>query len=93
MQKRVYRIPEFCRNYSISRSTFYREVAAGRICIIKCGRTTLISRAAAQRWFKNLPHYALKKKQTCCRSLAKPKPRKKAGSFGGYFKLFIRKWK
>ena len=73
MEKPVYRISEFCQQYSISRSTFYREVGAGRICITKCGRTTLISRVAAQRWLKNLPLYGLTKKQVCCRPICETK--------------------
>jgi hypothetical protein len=54
MDIEVYRIAEFCQRYALSRTTFYREVWAQRLCIIKRGRRTLIARTEAERWFENL---------------------------------------
>lgn len=54
MEKQAYRVSEFCQRYSISKASFYRETAAARLQIIKRGRTTLISRAEAERWFAEL---------------------------------------
>lgn len=54
MEKEAYRVSEFCERYSISRASFYREFAASRIEITKRGRSTLIDRAEAQRWFESL---------------------------------------
>ena len=51
---KAYRVSEFCRQYVISKASFYREVAANRLHIIKRGRTTLITRAEAERWFEIL---------------------------------------
>jgi hypothetical protein len=49
-----YRVSEFCEHYVISRAGFYREVAAHRLSVIKRGRTTLITRVEAERWFQFL---------------------------------------
>jgi hypothetical protein len=54
MEAEAYRVSEFCKRYVLSKATFYREVAAARIHTIKRGRTTLITRAEAERWFQAL---------------------------------------
>jgi hypothetical protein len=54
MEKEVYRVLEFCQRYAISKASFYRETAANRLRIIKRGRTTLVTRSEAERWFENL---------------------------------------
>ncbi|MDX2027173.1 MAG: DNA-binding protein [Alphaproteobacteria bacterium] len=54
MEKEAYRVTEFCQRYAISKASFYRETAANRLNILKRGRTTLISRAEAERWFSSL---------------------------------------
>ena len=46
-----YRVAEFCQKYVISKSSFYREIKANRLKLIKRGRTTLIMRVEAERWF------------------------------------------
>jgi len=51
---KAYRVSEFCKHYVISKATFYREVAANRIHIIKRRYTTLITHAEAERWFETL---------------------------------------
>jgi len=50
----AYRVLEFCQRYAISKASFYREAAANRLRIVKRGRTTLVTRAEAERWFENL---------------------------------------
>jgi len=54
MEKEAYRVSEFCQRYSISKATFFRETAANRLRILKRGRSTLVSRSEAERWFENL---------------------------------------
>jgi|HubBroStandDraft_3_1064219.scaffolds.fasta_scaffold2038109_2 hypothetical protein len=50
----AYRVSEFCRRYVISKASFYREVAANRLRIVKRGHTTLITHTEAERWFETL---------------------------------------
>ena len=47
-------VDEFCATCSIGRSTFYEEVKAGRIHILKAGKRTLIASTEAQRWLDSL---------------------------------------
>lgn len=47
-------VNEFCSACSIGRSTFYEEVKAGRIRILKAGKRTLIASTEAQRWLDSL---------------------------------------
>ena len=54
MEQVAYRVSEFCKKYVISKSSFYREVKANRLQLIKRGRTTLIMRGEAERWFASL---------------------------------------
>mgnify|MGYP001320485366 CR=1 FL=1 len=54
MNPEALRVSEFCRLYATSKATFYREVAAERLHTIKRGRTTLITREEAERWFNLL---------------------------------------
>ena len=53
MEQEVYRISEFCKRYAISRTSFYREVWANRLCVIKRGTRTLITRADAEQWLES----------------------------------------
>lgn len=48
-------VADFCSHYSIGRTTFYDEVKAGRLRILKAGKRTLIAASEAQRWLDNLP--------------------------------------
>ncbi len=50
----AYRVSEFCRVYAISRASFYREVRAERLRLLKRGRRSLVERSEAERWFANL---------------------------------------
>lgn len=54
MEKELFTISEFLVKFSISRASFYREVADGRLHLLKRGRRSLISRAEAERWLKAL---------------------------------------
>ena len=56
MEPIVYRVSEFCDKFVISKASFYREVKALRLRIIKRGRTTLVTKAEAERWFSSFPH-------------------------------------
>jgi excisionase family DNA binding protein len=51
----AFRVKEACNKLSISRSTLYEEIAAGRLQAVKCGTRTLIPTAAMDAWLKNLP--------------------------------------
>ncbi len=54
MEQEVFRVSEFCQRYAISKASVYREVVSNRLRLIKRGRTTLIARAEAERWFAKL---------------------------------------
>ena len=45
----------FCNRYCIGRTSFYREVAAGRLRIRKFGSATRVTRADAEAWLASLP--------------------------------------
>jgi excisionase family DNA binding protein len=45
----------FCDRYNIGRTTFYAEVKAGRIRLVKMGRKTLIPEPEGERWLASLP--------------------------------------
>lgn len=45
----------FCQERSMSRATFYREVAAGKLKPVKRGRRTLVRASEAQRYDDSLP--------------------------------------
>lgn len=48
-------VADFLRRYSIGRTTFYREVAAGRITLRKLGIASRVARTDAERWAASLP--------------------------------------
>lgn len=48
-------VTDFCARYSIGRTSFYREAAAGRITLRKFGTATRIAREDAERWAASLP--------------------------------------
>jgi len=62
MQPVIYRVSEFCQKYAISRTSFYREVWAERLQVIKRGRLTFVAREEAERWFHDLGY--IKTKET-----------------------------
>jgi excisionase family DNA binding protein len=53
--KELFTIRDFMSRYSISRSSLYRELNAGRLRVVKRGRRSLITRADAEEWLKLLP--------------------------------------
>ncbi|WP_425416136.1 helix-turn-helix transcriptional regulator [Oricola indica] len=54
----AFAVTSFCEWAGISRSTLYREIAAGRIQTRKAGSRTLILRAEAEAWLNSLPEAA-----------------------------------
>ena len=48
-------VGDFLARYSIGRTSFYREVAAGRLRIRKFGTASRVARADAQAWADSLP--------------------------------------
>lgn len=48
-------VTDFCTICSIGRSTFYLEVKAKRISILKVGKRTLVPAEEARRWLDSLP--------------------------------------
>jgi hypothetical protein len=56
MEPVAYLIPDFCRLFVISRTSFYREVNAKRLRLFKRGRRSLVERAEAERWHASLTH-------------------------------------
>lgn len=51
----AYGVDDFCEAHGIGRTTFYAEVAAGRIRPVKAGRRMLVPAAEGQRWLASLP--------------------------------------
>lgn len=47
-------VADVCHACSIGRSTFYEEVKAGRIRVLKAGKRTLIATGEVQRWLDSL---------------------------------------
>ncbi len=48
-------VAQFCSWAGIARSTFYNEVASGRLIARKIGGKTIIARDDAEAWFASLP--------------------------------------
>jgi len=53
MEQEVYRVKDFCERYAISRRSFYREIKANRLHIIKRGHRTYVARSDAESWLEN----------------------------------------
>ncbi|MGV0870069.1 helix-turn-helix domain-containing protein [Corynebacterium kalidii] len=53
----VYKTADFCKAYGISRQTFDKHVAAGRLNPKRIGKEYRIHRDEAERWFESLPDY------------------------------------
>jgi len=47
-------VKEFCRRFSIGRTTTYAEIRAGRLRAVKVGRRTLITSVDAENWLQAL---------------------------------------
>jgi predicted DNA-binding transcriptional regulator AlpA len=50
MTTEVYRVNEFCNLFAISRTSFYREIKAKRLPVMKRGCRTYVSRVDAEAW-------------------------------------------
>lgn len=48
-------VNEFCRRYSVSRTTFYDQVKARRLEIRKVGHKSIVLTEEAERWLAALP--------------------------------------
>jgi len=48
------KIPEFCEEYGVSRSTYYRLRDRGELPCVKIGRAVRIRREDAERWYESL---------------------------------------
>lgn len=47
-------LKEFCRQFALSRSSAYLHIRRGNLQVIKIGRATRISAAAADKWLAKL---------------------------------------
>jgi hypothetical protein len=56
MEPVAYLVPDFCRIYAISKTSFYREVNARRLRLFKRGKRSLVERMEAERWFSSYAH-------------------------------------
>jgi excisionase family DNA binding protein len=54
MDKILLTVPEFLRQYSISRTSFYEQVKQGKLRLIKRGRRSLVAKADADAWVELL---------------------------------------
>jgi excisionase family DNA binding protein len=50
-------IAVFCETYGVGRTKTYDLINSGAISARKSGKTTLIDRASAERWYESLPSY------------------------------------
>ena len=50
-------IAVFCKTYGIGRTRTYELINSGAVSARKCGKTTLIDRVSAERWYASLPSY------------------------------------
>ena len=51
---KAWSIRGFCRHFSVSRATVYREFHAGRLVRYHLGRKTLIPDESAQAWWASI---------------------------------------
>ena len=52
-------VADFCRDFSCSRTEFYRQVASGKIKLLKMGRASRIRFDDAQNWLATLQEKAV----------------------------------
>lgn len=53
-EKQLYTVQEFCDVHGIGRTTFYAEVKAGRLRLVKVGSASRVTRVDAQAWVASL---------------------------------------
>ncbi|MGB4101441.1 MAG: DNA-binding protein [Alphaproteobacteria bacterium] len=54
IERELLPIPEFIAKFAISRTSVYREIAAGRLRMTKRGSRSFIARQDAQTWLETL---------------------------------------
>lgn len=54
-EKAAYTFQDFLERYSLSKSSAYREIRAGRLVTLKRGRSTIVTAEAAAAWLNSLP--------------------------------------
>jgi excisionase family DNA binding protein len=52
--RRTYTIAEFCQKYQVGRNSFYNEVSAGRLKVVRVGRRVLVRVDDAETWLAAL---------------------------------------
>ena len=57
-EKQLYTVGEFLAAFGIGRTTFYAEVKAGRLRMVKLGTASRVTRAAAEAWVAQLPQHS-----------------------------------
>jgi len=55
IDKELITVPEFLKYFSICRTSFYEQCAAGRITLVKRGSRSFVTREDALKWLQNLP--------------------------------------
>jgi predicted site-specific integrase-resolvase len=53
--KNAYRPKEFCERNTIGPTTFYKEIKAGRLKVLKCGKATFVTAEQEREWLASLP--------------------------------------
>ena len=54
IQKRAITINEFCKAYSIGRTSAYDKIKVGRLRVVKFGKRTLVPIDNAEKWLESL---------------------------------------
>jgi excisionase family DNA binding protein len=54
MSKPALSVDDFCKSYSVGKTTAYEEINSGRLRAVKVGRRTLIPEQSAADWLKAL---------------------------------------
>ncbi len=55
LSKSAFSIEDFCKSYSVGKTTAYEEISSGRLHAVKVGRRTLIPENSAAEWLKAQP--------------------------------------
>jgi len=55
LSKAALSVEDFCKSYSVGKTTAYEEISNGRLHAVKVGRRTLIPESSAAAWLKAQP--------------------------------------
>ena len=55
MEPELYSTATFCARFGIGKTKFWEEVKAGRLRVVRLGRTVRVKRADALAWVDSLP--------------------------------------